>query len=136
MGFRTHGGGHGFRHAPGSDPNFTFVLSAPPLLDGDRPAWHLPANPTADLGTIATLAKTLGVDGDVVAVEGGWQVGEQNGGHGLYVGNAAGLPWYFVNVARPLHMSRGYDGSPRCRCRHHAAAVRGTAAARRRPDEG
>ena len=61
----------------------------------------------------------------MVAVEGGWQVGEQNGGHGLYVGNAAGLPWYFVDHARPLHMSHGYDGSPRCRCRHHAAAVAG-----------
>ena len=84
----------------GPNPNFTFVLSGDlPLLDGDRPAWHLPANPTVDLGTIATLAKTLGVDGEVKAVDGGWQVGDQSTGHGLFVSKAAGLPWYYSNNA-------------------------------------
>jgi hypothetical protein len=81
------------------NPNVTFVLSGDlPLLDGDRPAWHLPANPTDDLGRIATLAKALGVDGEVTAVEGGWQVRNRTSGHSFYVGNAPGLPWNYVNA--------------------------------------
>ncbi|MEP6659074.1 MAG: hypothetical protein ABJD24_04070 [Acidimicrobiales bacterium] len=84
----------------GPDANFTFVLSgALPALDGDRPAWHLPASPTADLGAIAALAKTLGLEGDVSVVDGGWNVGDQNGGQSLYVGKAPGLPWYYADIS-------------------------------------
>jgi hypothetical protein len=82
----------------GPNPNVTFVLAGDlPLLDGDRPAWHLAANSTADLTAVAALAKTLGLQGDAAVVDGGWQVGDQNSGHGLFVSKAPGLPWNYSN---------------------------------------
>jgi hypothetical protein len=80
--------------------NMHFVLSGDlSPLDGDRPAWHLAASPTADLGTIAALAKTLGVAGDVKTVDGGWQVGDSQGaGPNLFVAKQPGLPWNFSNA--------------------------------------
>jgi hypothetical protein len=87
--------------------NMNFVLGGDlPALDGDRSAWHLAANPTADVATIAALAKSLGVEGDVNTVEGGWQVGDQQGmGPNLYVAKAPGLPWNFSNYG---DMKAGY----------------------------
>ncbi|MEP6659073.1 MAG: hypothetical protein ABJD24_04065 [Acidimicrobiales bacterium] len=80
--------------------NMNFVLSGDlPALDGDRPAFHFAANPTADPAAVAALAKTFGLDGDVKTVEGGWQVGDPSTGPGLFVNKAAGLPWYFSNYA-------------------------------------
>ena len=88
--------------------NMNFVLGGDlPALDGDRSAWHLAANPTADVGTIATLAKTFGLDGEVKTVEGGWQVGDQQGmGPNLFVAKAPGLPWNFSNYG---DMKAGYS---------------------------
>jgi hypothetical protein len=78
--------------------NMNFVVSGDlPALDGDRPAFHFAANPTADPAAVAALAKTFGLDGEVKTVEGGWQVGDPSAGPGLFVNKAAGLPWYFSN---------------------------------------
>ena len=86
--------------------NMNFVLGGDlPALDGDRPAFHFAANPTADPAAVAALAKTFGLDGEVKTVEGGWQVGDPSTGPGLFVNKAAGLPWYFSNYAE---MKGGY----------------------------
>lgn len=83
-----------------------------PTLDGDAPAWHYPAKPTITKAEVASLARSLGLTGDVEEVPadqgGGFRVGAADfSGPVLTVSGDAAASWFY---------SGGIDDTVRTTC--------------------
>ena len=83
-----------------------------PTLDGEAPAWHYPAKPAITKAAVASLARSLGLTGDVEEVPadqgGGFRVGAADfSGPVLTVSGDAAGSWFY---------SGGVDDSVRTTC--------------------
>ncbi len=81
-----------------------------PVLDGPAGSWFFGTGQQADVDRIASLAASLGVEGDVRSLPqdqgGGWAVGPEDYSDSvLFVGSDGMLSWYFNGP--PSAMSRG-----------------------------